>query len=125
MKKLALTALAAMIAATGFASIASAGSRNNDDEWRRHGERDGGDRDDGNWDRRRDDNREARRDWNRNDDNWRRHHDRRDHWRWRHDHGPRYVFRYDRYDRDFCFVKKIRVYDDWGNLYIKRVRVCR
>lgn len=122
MKKFALTALAAMIAATGFASTASADSRNNDDEWRHHDRRDGGDRD-GNWDRRRDDNREARRDWDRDGDNWRRHHDRRDHWRY--NHRPRYVFRYDRYDADVCFIKKIRVYDDWGNLYIKRVRVCR
>ena len=117
MKKIALTALAAMIAATGFVTTASADSRNrNDDEWRRHSQRDGGD-----WNGRREDRREARRDHDRRDE-WR-HHDRRDHWRWRHDHGPRVVFRYDR--PDYCFVKKIRVYDDWGNLYIKRVRVCR
>lgn len=116
MKKFALTALAAVIAATGFASTASAGSRNNDDEWRHQGQRD---RDGGDRDRRRDDNREARRDRDGND-NWRHHH-RRDHWR--HNHNPRYVFRYDR--ADYCFVKKVRVYDDWGNLYIKKVRVCR
>lgn len=122
MKKIALTALAALIAATGLASTASADSRNrNDDEWRRHGQRDGGDRD-GDWNGRRDDRREARRDWDRDGGNWRRHHD-RDHWRWRYDRGPRVVFRYD--SPDYCFVKKIRVYDDWGNLYIKRVRVCR
>ena len=24
----------------------------------------------------------------------------------------------------YCFIKKIKRYDDWGNLYIKRVRVC-
>ena len=25
---------------------------------------------------------------------------------------------------DYCFVKKIKKYDDWGNVYIKKVRVC-
>jgi Ni/Co efflux regulator RcnB len=117
MKKLALTALAAMIAATGFATTASAGSRNNDDEWRQHSDRDGGDREDRDWNGRDD----ARRDRDR-DDEWRRH-GHRDHWR--HHHNRRHVYRYDRYDRDFCFVKKIRRYDDWGNVYIKRVRICR
>ncbi|MBL0374990.1 hypothetical protein JJB09_23530 [Rhizobium sp. KVB221] len=29
------------------------------------------------------------------------------------------------YYGDYCFVKKVRRYDDWGNVYIKRVRVCR
>ena len=24
----------------------------------------------------------------------------------------------------YCFVKKVRRYDDWGNVYVKRVRVC-
>ena len=24
----------------------------------------------------------------------------------------------------YCFVKKIRRFDDWGNMYVKRVRVC-
>jgi hypothetical protein len=44
---------------------------------------------------------------------------------WHHRHhwgvvvvGPRYD-----YD-DYCFVKKIKRYDDWGNVYIKRVRIC-
>ena len=53
-------------------------------------------------------------------------------WKWKHGHhhgwrhhnwgvvvvGPRYD-----YD-DYCFVKKIKRYDDWGNVYIKRVRIC-
>ena len=25
---------------------------------------------------------------------------------------------------DYCYVKKIKRYDDWGNVYIKRVRIC-
>ena len=44
---------------------------------------------------------------------------------WHHRHhwgvvvvGPRYD-----YD-DYCFVKKIKRYDDWGNVYVRRVRVC-
>ncbi|MGV3548146.1 hypothetical protein [Rhizobium sp.] len=124
MKKLALTVMAAIVAVTGFASVASADSRrNNDDEWRRYDRSDNGDRDGGRWDNRRDDRREARRDWDRDrDDNWRRH-GRRD--QWRPQYRPRVVFRYDRYDRDYCFVKKVRRYDDWGNVYIKRVTVCR
>ena len=28
-----------------------------------------------------------------------------------------------RYD-DYCFVKKVKRYDDWGNVYIKKVRIC-
>ncbi|CAN7631429.1 hypothetical protein [Rhizobium sp. LjRoot254] len=105
MKKLALTVVAAVVATVGMVSAASADSRRGDDEWRRHGHHE---------------NRHADR-----DDNWRRgHHDgwRRHHWR-RH-HGPRIVFRGDFYD-DYCFVKKVRRYDDWGNVYIKRVRICR
>lgn len=136
MKKLALTAFAAIVAVTGLASTAStasADSRNND-EWRRYSDRDGGDRardrdrergdraDRGRdrWDDRRDDRREARRDRGRDED-WRWRGGRRDHWR--PNYNPRFVFRYDR--ADYCFVKKVRRYDDWGNVYIKRVRVCR
>jgi hypothetical protein len=29
------------------------------------------------------------------------------------------------YDASYCFVKKVVRYDDWGNVYIKKVRVCR
>jgi hypothetical protein len=51
-------------------------------------------------------------------------------WRYRHNgwHGrywgpvvvvsPRVVY------NDYCYVKKVKRYDDWGNVYIKRVRVC-
>lgn len=121
MKKLALTALAALVTLTGLAATASADSRYNDeDQWRRHSQRDGGDRDGGDWDGRRDGDRHADRGRDRDRDEWR-WRDRRDHWRYR--HNPRYVFRYDR--ADYCFVKKVRRYDDWGNVYIKRVRICR
>lgn len=54
---------------------------------------------------------------------WRRHHG----WHgYHHGHfwGPRIVISPVVYD-DYCFVKKVRRYDDWGNLYIKRVRICR
>jgi hypothetical protein len=55
-------------------------------------------------------------------------------WRWRHGWhngwrhgywwgGPRIVIRPAYYD-DFCFVRKAKRYDRWGNVYIKRVRVC-
>ena len=52
-------------------------------------------------------------------------------WRFKHRHGfhnrhhwgvvvvsPRRVY------SDYCFVKKVKRYDDWGNVYIKRVRIC-
>ncbi|UVC08521.1 hypothetical protein IHQ71_25825 [Rhizobium sp. TH2] len=101
MKKLALTVLAAVVATVGMASVASADSRRGDDEWRRHGDRHA----------------------ERRDDNWR--HGHRDHnWRRHHNHGPRIVFR-SHFRDDYCFVKKVRRYDDWGNVYIKRVRICR
>jgi len=54
---------------------------------------------------------------------WRRHHGWHGHHNFRH-WGPRIVIRPVVYD-DYCFVKKVRRYDDWGNLYIKRVRICR
>lgn len=116
MKKLALTALAAAFATIGLASVASADSRSGDDEWRRHGRHD----DAGRRDDRRGDDRQAHRDRGR--DEWR-HGDRRPHWRHHHRHAPRFVYRH--HERDYCFVKKVRRYDDWGNMYIKRVRVCR
>lgn len=112
MKKLVLTALAAAFATIGVASAASADSRY-DDEWRHRGQQDGGD-----WDGRRDDDRQARRDRDGDEWRWR---DRRDHWR--HHHHPRFVYRHDR--DTYCFIKKVRRYDDWGNMYIKRIRVCR
>jgi hypothetical protein len=53
-------------------------------------------------------------------------------WRWKHRHGfhghhhfgPRIVIRPAAYYGDYCFIKKVRRYDDWGNMYIRRVRVC-
>ena len=54
-------------------------------------------------------------------------------WRWRHHGwhghhhnrywGPRIVIR-PAYYNDYCFVKKTKRYDDYGNVYIKRVKVC-
>ena len=54
-------------------------------------------------------------------------------WKWKHRHGwhghhyrhwgPRVVIR-PAYYGDYCFIKKVRRYDDWGNMYVKRVRVC-
>ena len=35
-------------------------------------------------------------------------------------HRPRYIVD----DYGDCFTKKIRRYDRWGNLYIKKVRIC-
>ena len=54
---------------------------------------------------------------------WRHHH------RWHGHHwgywgGPRIVIRPAFYADDYCFVKKIKRYDDYGNVYIKRIRVC-
>jgi hypothetical protein len=55
-------------------------------------------------------------------------------WRWRHHGwhhgwhghwwgGPRIVIRPAYYD-DVCFVRKVARHDRWGNVYIKRIRVC-
>ena len=126
MKKLALTALAAAIATIGVASAASAQSGYDDDQWPRQERRQD---DNGRWDGRRSDDRGW--DHGRDRDGGRDHGRDRDRDRWRHDdrHGhwqrphyrPRVIYRYE----PVCFVKKIRRYDDWGNVYIKKVRVCR
>ena len=103
MKKIAITALAAVMATVGMASAAAADSRRGDNEWRhkdRHVERHV-------------DRRHVRH------HKWKRHH-----WRHGHRHGPRVVIRGNFRD-DVCFIKKVRRYDDWGNMYIKRVRICR
>ena len=44
---------------------------------------------------------------------------------WHHGYwgGPRIVIR-PAYYNDYCFVKKVREYDDYGNVYVRRVRVC-
>lgn len=44
-------------------------------------------------------------------------------WKSKHGHYNNYVVVSPGYD-DYCFVKKIKKYDDWGNVYIKKVRVC-
>jgi hypothetical protein len=55
-------------------------------------------------------------------------------WRWNHHGwhngwhhgywgGPRIVIRPAFYG-DYCFVRKVKEYDDYGNVYIRRVRVC-
>ena len=50
---------------------------------------------------------------------------------WRHRHGGWHnrhhwgvVVVSPRYYGDYCFVKKVKRYDDWGNVYVKRVRIC-
>ena len=48
---------------------------------------------------------------------WKKHHHR--HWHHKHHHGI-HVYK----PRHYCFIKKVRRYDDWGNMYIKRIRVC-
>lgn len=52
-------------------------------------------------------------------------------WKWKHhnNHGWRHnhwgvVVVSPGYYGDYCFVKKVKRYDDWGNVYIKKVRVC-
>lgn len=51
-------------------------------------------------------------------------------WRWKHRHGWHHnnhwgvVVVSPRYYGDYCFVKKVKRYDDWGNVYIRKVRVC-
>jgi hypothetical protein len=54
---------------------------------------------------------------------WRRHHGWHGH---RHHYwgGPRIVIRPAYYYGGYCFVEKVKRYDDWGNVYIKRVRIC-
>ena len=51
-------------------------------------------------------------------------------WKYKHRHGWKHRHHWGvvvvapRYYGDYCFVKKVRRYDDWGNVYVKRVRVC-
>jgi hypothetical protein len=49
---------------------------------------------------------------------WKKHHHNH-HWKHRHHHGF-YIYGH----RSYCFIKKVKHYDDWGNVYIKRIRVC-
>jgi hypothetical protein len=52
-------------------------------------------------------------------------------WKHKHHHGHHHGHHYKHriwigghHYGDYCFIKKIKRYDDWGNVYIKRVRVC-
>ena len=56
-------------------------------------------------------------------------------WKWKHNGwhngwhhgywgGPRIIIRPAYYNDDYCFVKKVKHLDDWGNVYVKRVRIC-
>jgi hypothetical protein len=110
MKKIALAAVAAVVATLSLSSAADAGTN-----WRHRGFNHNG------WNH----------GWNHN--GWNRHGWRHNHWGW--NHGWRYGWRAGYWGgptivvapgySDYCFVKKVRHYDDNGNLHIKRVRVCR
>ncbi|MDB5524425.1 MAG: hypothetical protein JWM58_2188 [Rhizobium sp.] len=110
MKKLAIIALSAVVATVSLSSFADARSRDRGDEWRRNHS----------------DNRGWRGDRGRNH-NWHRHGWRHNGWRggWRPGYwgGPRIIIA-PGYN-DYCFIKKVKRYDAYGNAYIKRVRVCR
>jgi Ni/Co efflux regulator RcnB len=112
MKKLAIAAVTAIVATVSLTGFAEAASRDNQKEWR-HESRNHNDR---GW-----------RGDRGHDHNWRHHGWRHNGWRggWRPGYwgGPRIVIA-PTYN-DYCFIKKVRHYDDYGNLYIKRVRVCR
>ena len=43
---------------------------------------------------------------------------------WRHHNNWGVVVVSPRYYGDYCFVKKVKRYDDWGNVYIRKVRIC-
>ena len=124
MKKFAITALAAMVAAVSFSSGADARDRSSNERWVHEGRNNGG----RNWQ-----DRGYRHDGPR-DDRWRHEGWRHDNWR-RHD-GWRYGWRGPGYwggttvviapgYADYCFIRKVRHHDRYGNLYIQRVRVCR
>jgi hypothetical protein len=125
MNKFIVSALAAVVGALSLASAASADSRNRSDDWRQSQHHDRGSDD-----RRHDDRRDHA---ERGNDRWR-HNDRHNegwrHDRWRHDGwrggyrgAPRVVIA-PRY-ADYCFIKKVRHYDYHGNVYVKKIRVCR
>ncbi|WP_137155817.1 hypothetical protein [Rhizobium sp. FKL33] len=126
MKKLVVTASAALIAILSVTGVASASDRRGSEEvWRHRAERGDGHRgrDPG------------------FHDGGRRHADRHE-WRgdrryWRHDGwryggypgyywgGPRVVIGGPVYVAPYCFKKKVYRTDAWGNVYVKRIRVCR
>ena len=49
---------------------------------------------------------------------WKKHHHHH-HWKHKHHHG---IYIYGRHN--YCFIKKVKRYDDWGNVYIKRIKMC-
>jgi hypothetical protein len=129
MKKIVLGAIAAVFATLSLSSVAAAESRGRSEEWRHDGGRQERGFDSG---RRGNDGRRHQ-DAGRHDD---RRHDRWQHrgaghyygWRgpgWRYGYwgGPRVVIAPGY--ADYCFIKKVRRYDAWGNVYVKRVRVCQ
>ena len=48
-----------------------------------------------------------------------RHHHHNHYWKHRHHHGV-YIYGH----HNYCFIKKVKRYDDWGNVYIKRIKMC-
>lgn len=130
MKKFIITASAALIAILSVTGVASASDRRGSEEvWRHQGERgeahrDRG-RDPGFHDRDRDRHHADRHDWRSDRRHWR-----HDGWRyggypgyyWG---GPRVVIGGPAYVAPYCFKKKVYRTDAWGNVYVKRIRVCR
>lgn len=118
MKKIAAISLAAIVAVTGAVSTASAALTDREGStWRPVAGLEVA----GRGDRDRDRDRDARdrfRDrihrGNQDDEFWRLRH--------RRHHRPFFLFHRDR--GEYCFIKKMRVVDDLGNVVIKRVRVC-
>lgn len=124
MNKHIAVALAAVVATVSLSTQAFADSRRNNEEWRRDGQR-SEQRDNRGFrenDRRADRSSRGDRRWSR--DRW--HHNgwRNPGWRSGYWGGPRVVIR-PGYVAPYCFIKKVRRYDDFGTMYVKRVRVCR
>ena len=107
MRKLALVALATVFATSGLASDVAARANRGGPIWRTNDRQEAA-----RAESRRDGNREARRD-RKGDDKWR-YRDRR--------HRPFFLFRRDR--GEYCFVRKVEIRDDLGNVAVKRMRVC-
>jgi hypothetical protein len=111
MRKLAIGAMAAVVAALSLSTAAEAS------QWRHRGFHNG-------WHHGWNGGRHWRGGWHHG---WRggwRHHGWRYGWRGGYWGGPRIVIGGPVYD-GYCFVKKVRRHDENGNAYIKRVRVCR
>lgn len=123
MNRLLVAAIAAVIAVTSLGSVAEARGRG--EQWHNSGQHQG-------WNR----------GWNGRYAGWRGRHygwrGRNYGWRYNrwHDHNGYYGYNgwyggyygyygYPGYYDDYCFVKKVRRYDAYGNMYIKRKRVCR